>query len=130
MVKTMVLSPVPVELLIHQIRYQFSSNYPLILFNFSSGGVHKYTTVFSHQFSNWASKTPGTYGSYYRLFPHRIIKKRAPKNNTESKTIMPYLALFFWGAGFWFGVIYLGRGVQRGGFESCDMYIYIYINLN
>ena len=127
MVKTMVCSPVPVELLIHQIRYQFSSNYPLILFNFSSGEVHKYTTVFSHQFSNWASKT---HMGLIIAYSHTELSRKGPPKITLNRKrlclIWPYffevlvsdLVLFiFWG------------GVQRGGLRvviCVYMYIFIY----
>ena len=50
-----------------------------------------------------------------------IIKTMIPKNSIESKTIMPYLALFIWADGSCFGVAFLGGGSGGGGFGPYDL---------
>ena len=97
----------------NQVPYQFSSNEsPLTQFNFSSSGLPILGNhFFSQHFSNWASKTPRAYGSYGLLYSHYESSRKWPqKIALNQKWLYLILALFIWGDGFCFGVVFYGGG--------------------
>ena len=81
---------------------------PLTLFIFSCSGLPiSGNHFFSQQFSNWASKTPRAYGSYCLLYSHSESSRKWPQEIPLNQTwLYLMLALFIWGDGFCFGVVF------------------------